>query len=117
MSGNTYQTNPLDSVTDAKLTEDTTTDSGFLSGGNLQLSSDNLSEDFAEESKGSHLEGPMKLDSGFELSESFSELNIKNSGLNDLSRSKSTQEPPVVSAEPCNDTWMDYFQQDEDGDT
>ncbi|EFA12698.2 cactus [Tribolium castaneum] len=61
----------------------------------------------------------MRLDSGVDLSESFSGLHIKNPDWNDLSCAKSkVQEPPVETPTTAkDDLWKQYFQQDEDGDT
>lgn len=117
MSENKYETNAFDSVSDAKVTEHTTIDSGvFMSGENLQLSSANLSQQLPSDIKMKNL-----VDSGLELSENFSGLILENSNCNNLSRPRSTEqnkEPLVDSpAEPDNDTWKHYFQQDEDGDT
>lgn len=93
----------------SKLSEDdkieaSTTDSGFISGSNLVVSG----EEFATEP-------PMRLDSGVDLSESFSSLNLKNSDLNDLS---CCAKSVIIEEETAkDDLWKDYFQQDEDGDT
>ncbi|RZC34589.1 cactus isoform 2 [Asbolus verrucosus] len=125
MSGNHDENNP--SVPDVKLTEEdkfgvyesSTTDSGFISGGNLVVSGEIASEEATPESLVGHQQDSyMRLDSGVDLSESFSGLNIKNPDLNDLSctKTKPTPEPPVETAKQ-DDLWKEYFQQDEDGDT
>ncbi|KAJ3621812.1 hypothetical protein MTP99_002365 [Tenebrio molitor] len=112
------------SVPDAKLTEDdkfgiyesSTTDSGFISGANLTVSGEIKSEEVIQESGDNY----MRLDSGVDLSESFSGLKIKNPDLNDLSCTKikqsATSKPPVEETTK-DDLWKEYFQQDEDGDT
>ncbi|KAJ3644367.1 hypothetical protein Zmor_027032 [Zophobas morio] len=110
----------LHSVPDAKLTdedkfyESSTVDSGFISGGNLTLSGEIRSEEVTPEEP--EESGYMRLDSGVDLSESFSGLNIKSPDLNDLSKTKLAPEPPVAEEE-TDELWKEYFQQDEDGDT
>lgn len=117
MSGN--KKNPS-SVPDEKLEEkfyeSTTVDSGFISGNNLTVSGEIRSEEGTTEEP--IQENYMRLDSGVDLSESFSGLNLKSPELNDLSKSKKTiPEPPVAEEQDNDNLWKQYFQQDEDGDT
>lgn len=98
------------------------TDSGFLSGSNL------YSEEFLSEEKesceifpegDSKCEESMRFESGIILTESFSNLSLKNSGLNDLSSSKKKvcDDGDVKKKEVERPPWEIYYEQDEDGDT
>lgn len=112
----------------AYMYESSTTDSGFLSGGNLlisgEISEEIVPEDIQEEKPCNS--GPldpkqqvveeeiMRVDSGF-LSENFSNLSLKNPDLNDLSSPKKILSSPLVE-EKEQPSW-NYYEQDEDGDT
>lgn len=109
-----------------KLYESSRTDSGFLSGGNLVLSGEILSEEIIHEPepKGhdKNLKTPetqqslMRLDSGVDvgITESFSTLSLKNPGLNDLNTKTAVQQPEQHQQQL---PWEEYYGQDEDGDT
>ncbi|KYB24623.1 cactus isoform 2 [Tribolium castaneum] len=90
-------------------------DSGFISG--ELRSEEKITEELPQIEQPQ--ENYMRLDSGVDLSESFSGLHIKNPDWNDLSCAKSkVQEPPVETPTTAkDDLWKQYFQQDEDGDT
>lgn len=99
-----------------ELYESSTTDSGFLSGGNLVLSGEIAPEDDVEEvgrdGGGDEKDYYVRLDSGVDvgLNDSFSELNLKNTGgsaSEDRGSEKVDNQPP----------WEVYYAQDEDGDT
>ncbi|XP_018571849.1 NF-kappa-B inhibitor cactus-like [Anoplophora glabripennis] len=127
------------------LYESSRTDSGFISSGNLLVSGEIVSEEIQsvsgipentssrpltlgvveEKEKDTDY---MRLDSGVCLSESFSNLNIKQ-GFNDLNCPKIKQTPvesyiksdlqkqvPVVKVSD-DIPWKIYYEQDDDGDT
>ncbi|XP_018334475.1 NF-kappa-B inhibitor cactus [Agrilus planipennis] len=113
---------------DEKTDCDSRTDSGFLSGGNLALSGEIISEEIpptptsADDHKKQALidDNLMRLDSGVDLglSESFSSLSLKNSGLNDLSSGNIDESQPCIKESDQKEIpWELYFEQDEDGDT
>lgn len=115
-------------------------DSGFLSGGNLQISSE-ISE--GELIAAPQAPEPMKVDSGVDLglSESLSQLTLKQVTLNPLAIGNVQAEPtdeeliPVSSEKlqhatilqpeslqshgkpPIEEPWQLYYTQDDDGDT
>lgn len=123
------------------LYESSRTDSGFISSGNLLVSGEIVSEEIQPASGSSRPldsgiiedrkeKDPdyMRLDSGVCLSESFSNLNIKQ-GFNDLNCPKIKQTPvesytrsdlqkqaPVGKASD-DIPWKIYYEQDDDGDT
>lgn len=119
MSGK-HGKNMESSVPDTKLSEieDPTVDSGFLSG---EISAEIQPEEVRNIETGNQQEeGYMRLDSGVDLVESFSDLHIRNSNLNDLSSCKNVnKQAPVepVQRDSQDDVWKKYFQQDEDGNT
>lgn len=130
-----------------ELYESSRTDSGFISSGNLLVSGEIVSEEiqsgiFENTSSGPLTSGSvegkeknsendtdyMRLDSGVCLSESFSNLNIKQS-FNDLNCPKIKQTPvesyirsdlqkqaPVLKVSD-DIPWKIYYEQDDDGDT
>lgn len=119
MSGNQQKTSDLFPDGPQKLDgdkceqfESSRTDSGFLSGGNLVVSGEIVSEDEKVQPVGPH----MHLDSGVDLglSESFSNLSLKHPELNDLG-SKGHKSEKFALKE--RQSWEVYYQQDEDGDT
>lgn len=120
--------------------ECSTSDSGFLSSGNLLSSGEIFSEEIQPERKSPtvdsgvidvNLKTPeiacdtsMKLDSGVDLalSQSFSSLNLDTKDLNDLN--SSTYHPSIssttdlkISNVPEKQQWELYYEQDENGDT
>lgn len=126
------------------LYESSRTDSGFISSGNLLVSGEIVSEEIQPASGVSENTRPldsgiiddskekdtdyMRLDSGVCLSESFSNLNIKQ-GINDLNSPKIKQTPvesyvrtdlqkqaPVLKVSD-DIPWKIYYEQDDDGDT
>lgn len=101
------------------------TDSGFLSGGNLTYSSGELlvsgeiadfgeAEEKVEKKKLQQVES-MRLDSGVDLNESFSNLRLQNPSLNDLSSKTALEAPSAQAAVPLS--WEVLYEQDEYGDT
>lgn len=102
-----------------ELYESSTTDSGFLSGGNLVLSGEIAPEDEVVEAprgrdqeQGDGKEDYVRLDSGVDvgLNDSFSELDLKKSGESDSVETDT--EKAVVQP-----SWEVYYAQDEEGDT
>lgn len=120
-------------IDEDKLYESSRTDSGFLSGGNLVLSGEILSEEIIPEHEhrghsGNDLKTPetqqslMRLDSGVDvgITESFSTLSLKNPGLNDLNTKTAVQQQPEQHQQQQQQRqlpWEEYYGQDEDGDT
>lgn len=123
-----------------KFYESSRTDSGFLSGGNLVLSGEIVSEELEEISEDRNAgnlktqpgsEVHMRLDSGLDLTESLSNLSLdRNSGYNDLSSTSSKQcsstpfSPSITpnthqsdSSKAHEANWDLYNEQDEDGNT
>ncbi|XP_029046350.1 NF-kappa-B inhibitor cactus [Osmia bicornis bicornis] len=119
-------------------------DSGFLSGGNLQVSSELIEGELIAATTAPQAPEPMKIDSGVDLglSESLSQLTLKQVTLNPLASGKVQAEPTVelipVSSDklkqydasilqhesyqstekPFNEEpWQLYYTQDDDGDT
>ncbi|KAK1116797.1 hypothetical protein K0M31_018077 [Melipona bicolor] len=119
-------------------------DSGFLSSGNLQISSKLCDSELNVATTAPAAPEPMRADSGVDLglSESLSQLTLKHVTLNPLTSGKVQAEPTVeltpVSAEkleqhnasmlqhephqspekPLNEEpWQLYYTQDDDGDT
>lgn len=116
-------------------------DSGFLSSGNLQVSSELYEGELIASTTAPHqLPEPMKVDSGVDLglSESLSQLTLKQAALNPLSTGKIQPEPtdelipvsseklqqydaPIFESEsakpPNEEPWQLYYTQDDDGDT
>lgn len=119
-------------------------DSGFLSSGNLQVSSELCSSELDVVPTAPVAPEPMRADSGVDLglSESLSQLTLKQVSLNPLGSGKVQLEPtvelsPVSSKiEPCDgsiaeqhestklaetrlneEPWQLYYTQDDDGDT
>lgn len=132
--------NNLSGVTEedkASLFECSTSDSGFISSGNLIYSGEITSEEIQPERKSPtvdsgvidvNLKTPeirsdisMKLDSGVDLalSQSFSNLDLKD--LNDLNsgpcQTQITESEPKISNVPPKQQWELYYEQDENGDT
>lgn len=127
-------------IDEDKFYESSKTDSGFLSGGNLVVSGEIVSEELSSSShtdnSNDKLKTPetekvlMRLDSGVDLiiTESLSNLSLeKNSAYNDLNSSNkpnnltSTTSSLTVSkqfdASKEQPPWELYYEQDEDGDT
>lgn len=128
------------------LYESSRTDSGFISSGNLLVSGEIVSEEIqpasgtSENTSSRPLDSGiiedgkekdtdyMRLDSGVCLSESFSNLNIKQ-GFNDLNCPKIKQTPvesytrsdlqkqAPVGKVSDDIPWKIYYEQDDDGDT
>ena len=117
-------------------------DSGFLSSGNLQISSELCDSELNVATTVPAAPEPMRADSGVDLglSESLSQLTLKHVTLNPLTSGKVQAEPTVeltpVSAEKLEqhnasmlqphqspekslneEPWQLYYTQDDDGDT
>lgn len=111
-------------------------DSGIVSGENLQLSEEILSEDLTEQHKSpahsqpldkstnihkqEEIETEMRWDSGVGLAtESFSNLSVSNpEGSNDLSSSIQQRiEPPQIAKPKEQPPWDLFYVADEDGNT